>query len=157
MFVAVVIVPVIPPDTVSDVRVPTEVSDEVVTFDARTVPVSVPAAAGTVMFPEPSKATPLIVTDEANFVAVEAFPVRFPVTLPVSGPENAAEVTVERPARAVDVAPRAMFVEPIVTDEFASEAFGTADRPMTSVFETSVYVVVTPFAPDRNEEFPTTS
>jgi hypothetical protein len=69
--------------TVKSVNVPTEVKDELTTAEFKDVPVKVPAAAVTVMSDEPSNATPLIFFVAANLVAVDAFPVRFPVTLPV--------------------------------------------------------------------------
>lgn len=49
-------------------------------------------------------------------VAVSAFP--------VSAPTKVVDVTEVRPARVVDDAPREIAVDPIVTDEFVSPAFG---------------------------------
>ena len=73
--------------------VPTDVRDEAKTFDARAVPVNVTADAGTMMFAEPSKETPLMVCGNCRAAAVAAFPVvlpddpeTFPVTLPVRFP-----------------------------------------------------------------------
>src|SRR5262245_21536091 len=78
-FVTVPAWPLMPPeivdDTVSPLSVPTLVSDELVTLEARVVPVSVPAAAGTVMFDVPSKLTPLMVRAVWSAVAVPALPV----------------------------------------------------------------------------------
>jgi len=51
---------------------------ELTTLPAKVVPVKVPAAAGTVMFAEPSKLTPLIVLGVASVVAVPALPVTLP-------------------------------------------------------------------------------
>ena len=56
-----VMLPTIGLVTVRSVSVPKLVSEEAVTPEAKVVPVSVPAAAVTVMFPVPSKETPLIV------------------------------------------------------------------------------------------------
>jgi len=64
--------------TVKLPSVPTDVNEEVTTLLAKVVPVSVPAAAGTVMFAEPSKLTPLIVLGVASVVAVPALPVTLP-------------------------------------------------------------------------------
>ena len=55
--------------------VPTLVKLEPVTVEFRLAPVSVPAAAGTVIFALPSKATPLIFFEAASLVAVPALPV----------------------------------------------------------------------------------
>ena len=68
--------------TVKFVNVPTEVNDELTTFEFKDVPVKVPAAAVTVMSVEPSNATPLMFLDAANLVAVAALPVRFAVIVP---------------------------------------------------------------------------
>ena len=62
------------PETVSDVRVPTDVSDELTTVEFRVVPVRVPAAAVTVMSALPLKETPLI---NLGVVKVAADPVVF--------------------------------------------------------------------------------
>jgi len=70
--------PVIVPDTVRDERVPTLVRDDARTFAANVAPVSVPAAAVTVMFPLPSNETPLIVRAVCKTVALPAFPVTEP-------------------------------------------------------------------------------
>jgi hypothetical protein len=63
------------PATDSVASVPTDVSDEPVTPEASDVPVSVFAAAVTVMSADPSNATPLMFFVAASFVAVAAFPV----------------------------------------------------------------------------------
>ena len=62
------------PLTVSDDNVPTLVRLDAVTPEARVAPVSVPAAAVTVMSAEPLNATPLIFREVAKVVAVEALP-----------------------------------------------------------------------------------
>jgi hypothetical protein len=53
--------PVIVPETVSAVKVPTLVNEEATTFEANVVPVRVPAAAATVILADPLNETPLIV------------------------------------------------------------------------------------------------
>ena len=55
--------------------VPTLVSEDAVTPAANVAPVSVPAAAVTVMFAVPSNEVPFIVLAVCNAVAVPAFPV----------------------------------------------------------------------------------
>lgn len=60
--------------TVKSAKVPTEVNEELTTFEFKVVPVNVPAAAVKVISEEPSKAVPLIFLDAANLVAVAAFP-----------------------------------------------------------------------------------
>ena len=66
------------PETASEVNVPTEVSDDAVTPEAKVPPVSVPAAAVTVIFAVPSNDVPLIVLAFCRAVAVPAFPVTPP-------------------------------------------------------------------------------
>ena len=81
-----VTLPVIGLVTVSEPRVPTLVRLDAVTFDARVAPVSVPAAAATVIAAVPSKFTPLIARAVCNAVAVAALPVVLPedpLTFPV--------------------------------------------------------------------------
>jgi hypothetical protein len=97
---------------VRPVRVPTLVSDDAVTPEARVLPERVPAAAVTVMSAEPLKATPLMFREVARVVAVDALPVR--------APTKEVDVTEERPARVVEVPPRAMDVLPIVTASVVS-------------------------------------
>ena len=66
------------------------VSDEAVTPDASVAPVSVPAAAVTVILAVPSKDTPLIVLAVCRAVAVPALPVTevwSPVLVPLDVPE----------------------------------------------------------------------
>jgi hypothetical protein len=46
------------------------------------------------------------------------------VALPVRAPTNVVEVTEVRPARVVTVAPRAMFVEPTVSELLTRPLFG---------------------------------
>jgi hypothetical protein len=70
------------PLTVSEVSVPTLVSDEAVTPDASVAPVKVPAAAGTVMLADPLNDTPLMLRAVARVVAVEALPVSAAVIVP---------------------------------------------------------------------------
>jgi hypothetical protein len=69
-----VILPTMGLVTVRFVSVPTVVKLEPVTVDFRLVPVNVPASAGTVIFPGPSNATPVIFLAVANLVAVPALP-----------------------------------------------------------------------------------
>src|SRR5262245_17988767 len=77
MLFAVLIVP--NPEAIEpDVRAPTPVSDEPVIELLSDVPVSVPAAAGMVMLPVPSKLTPLMVRALWSAVAVPALPVMLP-------------------------------------------------------------------------------
>ena len=54
--------------------VPTEVKLDAVTVDFKVLPLSVPAAAVTVIAPVPSKSTPLIARAVASAVAVAALP-----------------------------------------------------------------------------------
>ena len=89
--------------------VPTEVSEEETTVALREVPVSDVAAAVIVMSAEPSKATPLMFFVAANFVAVEALPVRAPV--------NEVDDTDDRPEIVVAELPNEIAVVPMVTDE----------------------------------------
>ncbi len=67
------------PETPSDERVPTEVSDEAVTPELSVLPVRVPAAAVTVMSAEPLKEVPLMLRAVCKIVAVPALPVMEPV------------------------------------------------------------------------------
>lgn len=67
---------------VPDVIVPTLVSDDVTTAAGSEVPVSVLAAAVTVMLAVPLKLVPLIVRAVCSAVAVLAFPVKGPVSDP---------------------------------------------------------------------------
>lgn len=62
----------------------------------------------------PSKLTPLIARGVCNAVAVEA--------LPVNAPAKLVDVTDDRPANVVAVAPNATLVEPIVTLLLVSDA-----------------------------------
>ena len=73
------------------------------------VPVSDVAEAVTVIAADPSNATPLMLTADANLVAVEALPVR--------APTNVVEVTDDRPAIVVAELPSEIAVVPTVTDE----------------------------------------
>ena len=76
------------PFTVALVKVPTVVRLEFVTVAFNVFPVSVPAAAGTVMSALPLNATPLMFLGVAKVVAVAALPVvepELPVTLPTMG------------------------------------------------------------------------
>ena len=59
------------------VSVPTLVSDDVTTLEFSVVPVRVPAAAVTVIFDAPVKATPLIFAPGESAEAVAALPVVF--------------------------------------------------------------------------------
>ena len=68
--------------TVRFVKVPTEVRLDAVTPAASVFPVSVPAAAVTVISAVPSNATPLIFRAVASLVAVEALPVNVAVSVP---------------------------------------------------------------------------
>lgn len=58
--------------TVKLPNVPTLVSDELTTLDAKVVPVSVPAAAATVISAVPLKETPLIFLAFCSIVALNA-------------------------------------------------------------------------------------
>jgi hypothetical protein len=95
------------PPIVRPVRVPTLVRDDAVTPEFRVEPVRVLAAAVTVISAEPLNDVPLIVLAVARVVAVDALPVR--------APTKVVEVTEERPAIVVAVAPRATEVLPMVT------------------------------------------
>jgi hypothetical protein len=74
---------VVRPLTVNDVSVPTDVRLLAVTPDVNVEPLSVPAAAVTVIAALPSKSTPLIARAVANLVAVLALPVNVPTRLPL--------------------------------------------------------------------------
>jgi hypothetical protein len=100
------------------VIVPTEVKLELTTLLAKVVPVKVFASDAIVISPEPSKLTPLIARAVASFVAVLALPVKAPVKF--------VAVTVLSPANEDVVAPKAMFVEPIVKALFANLLFAIA-------------------------------
>ena len=82
--VAVAALPVMLPAiglvTVSPLKVPTEVREELTIVGLRVVPDSVFASAAAVMviFAEPSNGTPLMFLVVASFVAVAAFPVTLP-------------------------------------------------------------------------------
>jgi hypothetical protein len=78
IFASVYAVPIDVPCQTPVPIVPTDVREDVTTVLFSVVPVSVPAAAVTVIFAVPSKLTPLIVLAVASFVAVSAFPVRLP-------------------------------------------------------------------------------
>lgn len=79
----VLVVKVSVPTTVPLTKFPTDVREEPVTPLARVVPVSVPAAAATVILLLPSKETPLMVLGVARVVAVLALPVSPPVKVVV--------------------------------------------------------------------------
>jgi len=65
--------------TAPEDRVPIEVREEAVTPEFKVAPVNVPAAAVTVMSPEPLKATPLMFLEVWRVVAVSALPEIEPV------------------------------------------------------------------------------
>ena len=88
------------------VIVPTLVKLEAVTLLAKVVPVSVFAAAVTVMSVLPSNATPLIFLVAVSLLAVLAVPDKVPTKL--------VEVTELNPATDVKVPPAARLVEPNV-------------------------------------------
>ena len=79
MVVTVAALPVILPAiglvTVKFAKVPTEVNDDPRIVDFNDAPVKVVASAVTVISAVPSKATPLILLEVANCVAVPALPV----------------------------------------------------------------------------------
>ena len=67
--------PIVPPFAIDKLdSVPTEVKLDAVTVDFKVLPLSVPAAAVTVIAPVPSKSTPLIARAVASAVAVAALP-----------------------------------------------------------------------------------
>ena len=111
--VAVAALPVMLPAiglvTVRLPRVPTEVSEELTTFDARVVPVKVLASATavTVMSADPSKGTPLMFFVAASLVAVPALPVIL-VWSPVLVPDKFA--TAAFASMALVIAPLAIAV-----------------------------------------------
>jgi hypothetical protein len=119
---------------VPDVNVETLVNDELITVEFNVVPVSVPAAAVTVMFAVPSKETPFIVRAVCKAVAVEA--------LPVNAPINDVDVTLVKPAKVVDEAPNDIAVVPIVTVLLAKAEFAIAVKPTPIVPEVNVPTVV---------------
>jgi hypothetical protein len=106
--------------------VPTDVSDDAVTFDARVAPVRVPAAAVTTISSEPLKATPLMFLAVCSVVAVDAFPVKAPV--------NDVDETDDKPDKVVADPPRDISVVPTVILEFTS--FELAIEPASIVFVT---------------------
>jgi len=108
------------PAVVRLASVPTLVRDDETTDELRVVPVRVPAAAVTVIAAEPSKLTPLIARGVAKVVAVEA--------LPVKAPTNEVDVTDDKPASVVALAPRLMSVVPTVTFELLSAELGMLVR-----------------------------
>ena len=69
----------------------------------------------------PLKLTPLIALPVSNVVAVLA--------LPVNAPTNVVEVTEVNPAIIVAVAPKAMFVDPIVKLLLVNDPFGIFVNP----------------------------
>ena len=69
----------------------------------------------------PLKLTPLIALPVSNVVAVLA--------LPVNAPTNVVEVTEVNPAIIVAVAPKAMFVDPIVKLLLVNDPFGIPVNP----------------------------
>ena len=100
---------------------PKDVREEAVTPDARVVPVNVPAAAVTVMSPDPLNPVPLILREVCKIVAVAAFPVQepeLPDTLdwsPVLVPERLVPATL--PVQATDegvIAPRVSVIAGLV-------------------------------------------
>ena len=102
--VAVAALPVMLPAmgfvTVKFASVPTDVSDEVTTVDFSIVPVSVLASAVTVMFPEPSNETPLMVRGVKRVEAVVALPVKFAVIVVAMKFPLASRLTIEPKALA---------------------------------------------------------
>ena len=106
------------PEVVRLARVPTEVRLEVTTVLFSSVPLSVPAAAVTVIAPVPSKSTPFIALAVANAVAVAAFPVQdpdepevLPVTFPVKFPTK--EVAVNAPVFELKVRLETLFASSV--------------------------------------------
>tara|TARA_R110000868_G_scaffold410412_1_gene698381 strand:- start:22 stop:561 length:540 start_codon:yes stop_codon:yes gene_type:complete len=129
MVVTVAALPVTDPAigavTVRPPSVPTLVSEEAVTPEFRVAPVSVPAAAVTVMFPVPLNEVPLIVLAVCKAVAVAAFPdvdPDAPVTLPVIG-----AVTVSEPRVPTDVSDDAVTPDANVEPVSVPAAAGIAD------------------------------
>jgi hypothetical protein len=106
--------------------VPTDVSDDAVTFDARVVPVRVPAAAVTIISSEPLKAIPLIFLGVCSVVAVDALPVR--------APTKDVDVIDERPTIVVSVPPSDTEELPIVIELLSNLAFWI--EPLSIVFVT---------------------
>ena len=120
--------PVTVPVTVSELRVPTDVSDDETTFEARVVPVRVPAAAVTVPEPPSEIDVPFTVTDEfARYAFTIGVAFQVPeVIVPTEVREDETivefrDVPVRVPAAAVTVPepPRAIDVPFTVSDEFA--------------------------------------
>ena len=131
------------------VIVPTLVKLEFTTLFASVVPVNVFEFAAIVISELPSNATPLIFLVAANFVEVEAFPVRFPVTSPVKFPVKFVEVTELKPAKLLDVPPRAILVDPMVNELLANLLFAIAVPLQTPVV--IVPTVVKELEPSKGE------
>lgn len=95
---------------------------------------TVASVIGIVALPDPSNEAdvPVASVDSENVlpiastVAVDALPVR--------APTNDDDVTEVNPTSVVDVAPSAMFVEPIVTELFVSALLGIFDRAPLGIF-----------------------
>lgn len=138
-----VTLPAIGAVTVRVARVPTEVREDAVTPDDRVDPVSVPAAAVTVIAAVPSKATPLMFRAVASFVAVPALPDTV-VWSPVLVPERLEPPTVPEAATEVGVmAPRVKASVGVEVGEVTE-----AETPFWVVTETEVTVPEpAPFCP----------
>ena len=135
--VAPTVVPSIVPPLMSAVVatrlaiVPSDVSEDAVTPEARVAPVSVPAAAATVMSALPLKLTPLMFRAVCKIVALPALPVIVvwspvfvplrlePVTAPVAAIVLLAVTVVKAPVDAV-VAPIAPCKPVLVTEAFST-------------------------------------
>ena len=121
---------IVVPLQIPEVIVPTPVKLEFNTLLASVVPVNVFASAAIIISALPSNAIPFIFFVAANLVAVPALPVIFPVTSPVTFPVKLpakfVDVTVLNPANAFVVAPKAIFVDPIVKALLANLLFAMA-------------------------------
>lgn len=93
------------PDQVPAVIMPTLVNEEAVTPAAKVPPVSVPAAAVTVMSAEPSNATPFMLRAVASFVAVAALPVKAPMKVVAVAVVKVAAAGVTPPMIALLIVP----------------------------------------------------
>lgn len=89
------------PDTVSELKVPTEVKLDAVTPEANVAPVNVPAAAVTVMSAEPLNDVPLMLRAVCNVVAVVALPDKAAVTVPAEKLPEASRATMVDPVLAL--------------------------------------------------------
>ena len=123
--------------------VPTAVNEDVTTLLASVVPVSVPAAAGTVIAALPSKLTPLIARAVANVVAVVALPVNAAVTVPAVKLPLASRATIAEAVLAL-VAVVALLLTLLAVEIVARNVSAIAVNPVLIAPAVSVPTAVMP-------------